>query len=140
MRCSHCPAPDGATCRGVDVPHLCTLVDPSSSSYRPEYLRILVADDHVVTDAERAAMAQKAEYPPLLEQIGNLWRSLMLFARSGGKLAPKTVRRARLAICMECPQFDTAKKRCRKCGCAQSAKVFIAADQCPLDPPKWRAV
>lgn len=85
-------------------------------------------------------LATGQSFPPLATQIGNLFRSARLFAKSGFKLAPRDVRRARLAICQACPRYDHAQGRCLECGCANSAKVWIAADKCPLTPPKWESV
>lgn len=67
----------------------------------------------------------------------NLWRSIKDFVASGGKLASKSVRQKRTAICVRCVHYDLKAKRCTQCGCFQDAKVWVAAAKCPLDPPKW---
>jgi hypothetical protein len=81
-----------------------------------------------------------AHYPSAQQQARNLWVSLKRFVRSGGELAPKAERARRLAICLGCDKYDQAQKRCRVCGCKNSAKVWLASDRCPLDPPKWTAI
>jgi ribosomal protein L32 len=95
---------------------------------------------HVIALAGgKPAPERKQSYPPITTQLGNFWRSMKGFVKSGGKLAPKAVRAERLRICQGCEHYDTTHKRCRKCGCRQSAKVWVASDRCPLDAPKWRA-
>ena len=87
-----------------------------------------------------AAMPATGSYPPIPQQARNLFRTALGWVRGGFKLAPRKVRRQRLAICEACDKYDQVQKRCRVCGCANSAKVWIASDQCPLNPPKWGAI
>jgi hypothetical protein len=82
----------------------------------------------------------RAGFPAVRDQVWNLWRAVKAFVRSGCAVAPRSVRKARQAVCDACPLYDAVQRRCRQCGCAMSAKVYIAADQCPLDPPKWEAM
>lgn len=77
-------------------------------------------------------------YPTVAHQAYNFARDMLAFIRSGGKLAPKPLRHGRLAACNECDQFDKKQKRCMKCGCLESAKVFILVAKCPLD--KWPSI
>ena len=118
---------------------------------RVERYRELCADewpDHEFYRAEMVRMASEpfplaprpVEYPSIERQASNLFRTALGWARSGFKLAPKEVRRARLAICEACEWYDATQKRCTQCGCVNSAKVWIASDQCPLDPSKWPAI
>lgn len=96
---------------------------------------------HICAASVQQPCAQtRISLPPVRVQAQNLWRSVRGFVRSGMKLTPKEVRRARLAICQACPSYDLAQKRCRVCGCKNSAKVFVASDKCPLDPPRWLAI
>jgi hypothetical protein len=48
----------------------------------------------------------------------------------------------RSAMCRSnvCGFFDDAKKQCRKCGCYTAAKLRLATEQCPADPPLWLKV
>jgi hypothetical protein len=85
--------------------------------------------------AQAEAPAPPAGMPPVRRQAANLWRSIRAFVASGGKLAPKSVRAQRLAICRQCEWWNGF--RCRKCGCATPIKVWAAEEVCPLDPPKW---
>lgn len=120
---------------------------------RNERFRELTADDHPDREIWRRRMTETAgrdpgpapmpapveSYPPLAEQAVNLWRSLRGFVKSGLKLAPKAVRAERQAVCEPCEHYDAIAKRCRVCGCLGKAKVYIASDRCPLEPPKWDA-
>jgi hypothetical protein len=136
--CAGCPCtPEGIQCRR-----------------RPDYCAWVAAEDveryaHITNTSRLVADHPIGDYPPITNQVNypsmatqtaNLWRSLKAFVRSGGKFAPRQVRAGRLAICQACPKYDPQQKRCTSCGCVNSAKVYIAADACPLDPPRWKAV
>ena len=41
-RCPHCPAEEGARCKGQEIRRLCELVDPTSAAYNPAYVSLLV--------------------------------------------------------------------------------------------------
>jgi hypothetical protein len=127
-RCPNCPIAEGY-CRGFEVRRFCTLLDPDGPKYRPEY-KSAVIEQTAQFDPDRTQ-----EYPPYVAQVGNLFRSALRFVRSGFKLTPKKERQARLEVCLGCDQYDQAQKRCRKCGCVNSAKVWVASDKCPLG--KW---
>jgi hypothetical protein len=72
-------------------------------------------------------------YPSIAKQARNFFRDMMAFARSGGKLAPKALRVARLAVCESCEKWDKQQRRCRACGCKADAKVYSLVAKCPLD-------
>jgi hypothetical protein len=82
--------------------------------------------------------SETTDFPPLVTQAQNLFRSARGFVRSGFKLASKLERARRLEICRVCPKY--VGNRCSVCGCASAAKTWVASDRCPLDPPKWSAV
>jgi hypothetical protein len=125
MKCSKCPCPD--KCDGWQSFCEWAAREPQD----PVQMR------HI---CNRGLTGQSTSYPSVGQQAKNLFRSALGFARSGFKLAPRAVRRARLAICEGCEHYDLVARRCRKCGCRQSAKVWVAADKCPLLPPKWGPV
>jgi hypothetical protein len=75
-------------------------------------------------------------YPTSGQQASNLFRTALGFARSGFKLTPKWLRKARLAKCEEpCEKWDPRQRRCMSCGCKEDVKVHILAAECPLK--KW---
>lgn len=49
--------------------------------------------------------------------------------------AKQEVASIRLAVCQNCPEFDSQWIGCRKCGCSLRAKVTDAREVCPLG--KW---
>jgi hypothetical protein len=125
VRCPHCPTPKDELCRGEQIQRFCQLVDPEHPDYNPEYKRILVRDDYVA-----------GNYPAVVQQVRNLWRDFKAFVRSGGKLAPKALRRARLAVCeAPCEKWDKQQRRCVQCGCKEDVKVYSLVAKCPLG--KW---
>jgi hypothetical protein len=83
----------------------------------------------------RLANEQETKYPPIHQQARNLWRDIKAFVRSGGKLAPKPLRTARLSVCESCEKWDKQQRRCTVCGCKGDAKVYSLVAKCPLD--KW---
>jgi hypothetical protein len=80
-----------------------------------------------------AAGESGQSYPSRQEMVGNLFRSALGWARSGFKIAPREVRRERLATCEPCEKWDSIRKACRVCGCKTSAKVYVLSDKCPLN-------
>lgn len=65
-------------------------------------------------------------------------------AKAGKKVrASADVVAARKAICGECPWWDAKAYfglgKCGLCGCT-SGKLYLAASQCPENPPKWDKV
>jgi hypothetical protein len=75
------------------------------------------------------------DYPPVVEQAGNLARSLWRWALTGFKVSDRKETKRRLAICLECPEFDPKQGRCKICGCVAKLKSRLASDHCPIN--KW---
>lgn len=130
MNCEKCPCTtEGIECRK-----------------RPDYCAWAAAGDtarfaHIVNTSRMVAGEQLPHfYPSATTQAANLFRSAIGWARSGFKITPKAERARRLAICLACPKYDSVQKRCSVCGCFNQARVFIASDSCPLNPPKWTAI
>lgn len=74
-------------------------------------------------------------FPPLIVQAGNLAGAVGRFVASGMEMSTGSERTRRMEICGGCAFF--AEGRCSKCGCSLAAKVAMASEHCPLDPPKW---
>ena len=116
-----------------------------------ERYRTLCADDHPDREIHRARVTAKASgpapspaaYPSLFRQAANLagaaGRVVAAAAKGEPVLASPEVRAERTAICAACEFHDAAKNRCTKCGCT-GAKLHLAPMQCPLTPPRWKAV
>ncbi|MBX4215886.1 hypothetical protein KW797_02980 [Candidatus Parcubacteria bacterium] len=67
------------------------------------------------------------------------------WAKKGAPLAPRNVRRERLAICQACSYYNAKGNvglgACTYpgCGCTR-AKLALATSKCPMKPePKWLA-
>jgi hypothetical protein len=111
-----------------------------------ERLRWLTSDlnpNAVQRDKFRAQVIRQAadESPSPLRQAAN---ALSALSRAAGQLAsggPLTVsseeQARRLAICRDCPEFQSAGPKCRKCGCNLQLKTRLSSEtgQCPLG--KW---
>lgn len=74
--------------------------------------------------------------------ILNFLRSVVKHAKNWFHRVPENVYQERLAVCRGgCPYYHN--DRCQKCGCGLVgqlvAKCRWASEQCPLDPPKWKA-
>ncbi len=109
----------------------------------PSFSGTLTLACNGTTDIELGSMAVArvsgaTTFPTVREQAHNLRQSLRGFVASGLALAPKTERARRQSICQACPKYVDG--RCTACGCFVTAKVWVASDRCPLDPPKWEAV
>lgn len=50
----------------------------------------------------------------------------------------KELQQYRYDICKKCPQFISATKQCKQCGCIMSAKTWLLDAYCPLE--KWGSV
>jgi hypothetical protein len=125
--CTLCPIKAGSYCRGEQVKRFCELIDPAHTRHDPKYIKTIHKQS-----AEWEAR-QLGTYPTLAQQARNLWRDIKSFVRSGGKLAPKALRMARLAVCEVCDKWDKQQRRCRACGCKMDAKTYSLAAKCPLD-------
>ncbi len=132
--CQYCPHGNEQACWGDHAPGVCKLIDPTHHGYDQKYLKAIINGPSEASPANPSAH----EYPSLKAQAMSLFRSARKFARSGFRLAPKAIRRDRLATCLGCDKYDSAQKRCRVCGCKNSAKVWLASDACPLG--KWAAI
>lgn len=124
-KCGHCPLAEGA-CRGEQHVRFCELVDPGSSEFRPYIVAYLRVED------------VQEGYPSPIVQAHNLWRDIKAFVLSGGKLAPKALRAARLGACEPCEKWDRVQRRCTQCGCREDVKVYSLAAECPLG--KWPVI
>lgn len=69
--------------------------------------------------------------PPLLQQAGNLARSLAAHVAAGLPKAADDALAARLAACAGCDR-RTPEGRCSACGCVLSLKASWAGESCPL--------
>src|SRR5579863_6447937 len=114
--CNECPIQAGGYCRGENVPYYCDRLNPTHSEYNPKYRDVVIQSSQAWT-----IYLKRQAYPPLATQAANLFRSAIGFARSGFKLAPRAVRRERLAICQACEKYDPVQKRCTVCGCKNKA-------------------
>lgn len=59
-------------------------------------------------------------------------------AAAGVDRAPDDVIAQRQATCSACEQ-GAGRALCGVCGCLLAAKLRVASESCPLDPPKWGA-
>jgi hypothetical protein len=51
------------------------------------------------------------------------------------KMAEEPVSNARYDICVQCPEFVSLTKQCKKCGCFMAMKTKLESAKCPLG--KW---
>ena len=81
---------------------------------------------------------EKKQYPPALTQVRNfakdIWKSATRLGKNLPVLVPAEVADERITICRACEHL-TSENRCTQCGCFMSAKVNLAASQCPMS--KW---
>lgn len=113
--------------------------------------RVLCGDDHPDRDAWRARVAEMrasldgsppVAAPSLLARAGTAAAAAgrALSAAMGGApvLAGEAAYRGRLEICGACEHWTGSA--CRLCGCATAAKLRLATERCPDDPPRWPAI
>ena len=85
------------------------------------------------------ATASPQNFPSLHQEVLNLAsavaRAAVSLVTTGKVIAPEEVRKTRIAICEQCDQLKV--NRCLKCGCYTAAKVALATEKCPYEPPKW---
>ncbi len=103
--------------------------------------RELCADDHPDREYWRADMIERAKFPSVFEQaknaMGAVGRVVQAVVTRQPVQASPLVMSERLAICGVCPEL--VDNRCRLCGCHFMAKISLATEHCPMDPPKWEA-
>lgn len=69
--------------------------------------------------------------------IGGGWGWLQVALRVNQ--APRSVVKARLAVCQACPKWNPRSKRCGICACKTDWKVKLASYSCPDEPSRWGA-
>jgi hypothetical protein len=80
----------------------------------------------------------------LTTKARRLRRELATWLRAGAPLAPRAIRRERLAICSACAYYAPAGNlglgECKfpGCGCTR-VKLALATSRCPQTPPRWPA-
>lgn len=86
------------------------------------------------------ATPREPSYPSLARQALNLagaaGRVVAAVANGVAYRVSEEEHARRLAICQACEFHDAAKRRCTKCGCG-GAKLHLATERCPLEPPRW---
>jgi hypothetical protein len=84
----------------------------------------------------------KPEMPPLTTQAGNLAGAIGRTIKAAVTGQPVRVspeeRDRRWGLCMTCENLVNDK--CKLCGCHFRAKIELATERCPLDPPRWDRV
>lgn len=82
------------------------------------------------------------ESPSLVTKLTRARHELGRWLKAGAPLAPRAIRRQRLAICRSCPYYaptgNLGLGECQApgCGCTRT-KLALATSTCPLTPPKW---
>ena len=91
------------------------------------------------------------EFPSIAEQGKNLSKFVVEVVKS---VVPKTTedseeddslkklifatseqQKERMDICLKCPHFSSAQRRCKQCGCWLDHKVKFRISECPIH--KW---
>lgn len=118
--------------------------------------RVMCSDENrniVQRDAYRRSVIQQAggsprampAYPSLVTQAGNAIEAAKRLASAWWRGEPTTVDAdevaRRLAICLECPSYDSTQGRCMRCGCWAKWKNRLASEHCPIPEneggPRW---
>ncbi len=77
--------------------------------------------------------------PQLKDMAKSVTKSMVNWAGSGFKIAPKEVYHNRLDECKACPHWDSEALgntgQCKICGCSTVAKLRLATEKCPIG--KW---
>lgn len=77
----------------------------------------------------------KKVYPGFAEMAKGFAESIVEYTKQGFPKRPKEDAEKILAICQECDEYDTQRKRCYICGCKMEVKITWATTSCPLK--KW---
>ena len=89
------------------------------------------------------ARAVLPKEPTLVEMAENFAHAVAAWSAIGFKTVSPEVYSERAAICDACQFWDGSARlglgKCKapKCGCSK-LKRWLASEQCPLSPPKWR--
>lgn len=75
---------------------------------------------------------RRGRRPGVLRRCWWFARAFIRHAFAGFPTVNPVIRRNRMATCMACPEFDSAKTTCRKCGCGLRTKTAWALERCPL--------
>ncbi len=113
-RCDHCPI--AGNCPGEGAARICDLNDPEHSAYLPWYAETL----------------RGQEWPSVATQAMSFGKAVAGFIASGMATASDEEIARRRTICFECPHFDSAAEKCRKCGCNVALKAWMMSSACPI--------
>ncbi len=94
------------------------------------------------TKVIRIANGETTDFPSIATQARNLGGAIgrVVAAAVTGhpvKVSPEE-RDRRWALCMTCENL--VNDRCKLCGCFFRAKIELATESCPLNPPRWERV
>lgn len=67
-----------------------------------------------------------------------MWHAFLFWWAGRPVLTPPKFRDARLNKCAPCE--NNVKGWCQLCSCYVEAKISLSSEQCPDDPPRWRAL
>lgn len=95
--------------------------------------------------ARERALASPAPSSPARPCCGQIAAGIVGLAKVAAQAvgipidqAPRDAAAKRHVICIGCDRFKSGM--CVECGCLVAAKVRIASEQCPLEPPKWERI
>lgn len=75
------------------------------------------------------------ELPSRVVQAHTLGKTALKVARAAARGEPVVASREelirRLKVCVECPRYQRATRRCLDCGCHIRLKARLAAAECP---------
>jgi hypothetical protein len=127
-KCADCPVADG-DCRAEHDGRYAFFCRMASAG-EPSQLANIRA-----VSGTPPVLAATPEYPPLLQQAGNLVGAAVAHVASGMAKVDGEELARRLAICGGCTSYDPDAGRCRKCGCYLARKARWTSSGCPLG--KW---
>lgn len=86
------------------------------------------------------ARKKQQEALNLTTKVKNFAKASIKHILTGSRIVDSITRKERYNICLECDNIDRSSRACAKCGCFVRTKTRWADQECPLDPPKWKAI
>lgn len=95
-----------------------------------------------VAKQEKVVEVKKKEkkLPSLPKRVQNLSKAVYNHITTGSCKVDDKVYLQRMRKCLTCEHLVKEKKACSICGCFVHTKTKWAEQECPDDPPRWKAI
>lgn len=97
----------------------------------------------LITIEDKKKLQNLIYNPSSIDVLSNLKESIKRWKDAGFPIVEDRIFWERISICKGCDHWWAFPKTiigfCKKCKCT-TTKLYLATEQCPLTPPKWKRI